>query len=161
MSWSKSNPYRIQIPNNKIIPFPHSSLSNPHIIELTHSLIPTFSHFHIPQLSHSQIIKLPHYRITTLSHYQIIKFTQAATSIAADNQKQYEIMSNRKAIVQNNLGLFNSLYEQLTEILRVGKILYKANDAAKAQEYNFTAMKKKVRAAAKQADITNPNPATT
>jgi hypothetical protein len=89
------------------------------------------------------------------------RFTDAATSIAADNQKQYEIMSNRANIVQNNLGLFNSLYEQLTEILRVGKILYKATDASKTQEYNFTAMKKKVRAAAKKAEVTTPDPATT
>ena len=70
-------------------------------------------------------------------------------------------MSNRKAIVQNNLGLFNSLYEQLTEILRVGKILYKATDAVKTQEYNFTAMKKKVSADGKKAVVTTPDPATT
>ena len=58
-------------------------------------------------------------------------FTTSSTSIAADNQKQYEILSHRKNIVQNNLGLFNGLYEQLTEVLRVGKILYKASDALK------------------------------
>jgi hypothetical protein len=88
------------------------------------------------------------------------RFTEAATSIAADNQKQYEITSNRRNIVQNNLGLFNSLNEQLTEILRVGKILYKATDAVKAQEYTFAAMKKKVSNPAKQAEVTTPVTAT-
>jgi hypothetical protein len=46
-------------------------------------------------------------------------------------------------------------------VLRVGKILYKVTDAVKTQEYNFTAMKKKVRAAAKKAEATTPDPATT
>ena len=74
----------------------------------------------------------------------------AATLIADDNQKQYEILSNRKTIVQSNLALFNSLFEQLNEILTVGKILYKATDAVKLQEYTFNDLKKKVRI------ITNP-----
>jgi len=64
-------------------------------------------------------------------------FTAAATSIEADNEQQYEIVSNRKTIVQSNLNLFNSLYEQLTEILRVGKILYKAKDAVKHRNTIF------------------------
>ena len=79
------------------------------------------------------------------------RFTDASASIAADNQKQYEIMSRRANIVQNNIGLFNSLYEQLAEILTVGKVLYKATDAAKVQEYSFATLKKKVAIATKQA----------
>ena len=79
------------------------------------------------------------------------RFTEASTSIEADNQRQYEIFSNRKNIVQNNLGLFNSLFEQLTEILRVGKILYKATDAVKTQEYTFNNLKKKVANTSRQA----------
>lgn len=89
------------------------------------------------------------------------RFTDAGTSIAADNQKQYEITSNRANIVQNNVGLFNSLNEQLTEVLRVGKILYKANDAARAQEYTFAAMKKKVSFDTNKSDTSTPDPATT
>ena len=84
------------------------------------------------------------------------KFVAAGTAVAADNQKQYEIVSHRKSIVQNNLGLFNSLYEQLTEILRVGKILYKANDAAKLQEYTFNSLLKQVRIVSKLAATPGP-----
>jgi hypothetical protein len=84
------------------------------------------------------------------------RFTDAITSIAADNQKQYEITSNRANIVQNNLGLFNSLYEQLMEILNVGKILYKTADAVKTQEYTFNSLLKQVRIVSKQAAAANP-----
>jgi hypothetical protein len=84
------------------------------------------------------------------------RFTDAITSIAADNQKQYEITSNRANIVQNNLGLFNNLYEQLMEILNVGKILYKTTDAVKTQEYTFNSLLKQVRIVSKQEVGANP-----
>ena len=84
------------------------------------------------------------------------RFANAGISIAADNQKQYEILSYRKGIVQNNLGLFNSLYRQLTEILRVGKILYKAGDAAKLQDYTFNALLKQVRIVSRQTTAPIP-----
>ena len=83
----------------------------------------------------------------------ITRFVNAATMIAIDKQKQYELISHRKGLVQNNLALFNGLYKQLNEILKTGKILYKANDPAKKQEYTFTDMKKRVRRVAKP-DIT-------
>jgi hypothetical protein len=79
----------------------------------------------------------------------INKFASATSSIAGDKQKQYEITSTRKNMVQNNLNLLNDLHSQLTEILRVGKILYKPADAAKLQEYTFSELKKKVRKTAK------------
>jgi len=84
------------------------------------------------------------------------RFTDAVTSVAADNQKQYEIISNRRNIVQNNTGLFNSLHEQLMEILNVGKILYKTTDAVKTQEYTFNSMLKQVRIVSKQAAAPGP-----
>lgn len=76
-------------------------------------------------------------------------FTSAATSIAADNKRQYEIITNRRAIVQNNLGLLNALYTQLNEILMVGKILYKNSDPAKFMDYSFNELKKNVRRVSK------------
>jgi len=79
------------------------------------------------------------------------RFTDAGISIAADNQKQYEITKNRANIVQNNMGLLNSLYEQLKEILNIGKILYKNSDAVKLQEYTLTSLLKQVRIISKQA----------
>ena len=84
------------------------------------------------------------------------KFKDAATSIEADNQKQYEISSNRANIVQKNLGLLNSLYEQLMEILKIGKILYKNSDSVKTQEYTFSSLLKQVRIVSKQATAAKP-----
>ena len=72
------------------------------------------------------------------------KFVTPAVSIAADKEAQYEILTNRKAIVQNNVSVCNNLYSQLCEIMKVGKILYKATDPVKLQEYTFTDLKKRV-----------------
>jgi hypothetical protein len=75
----------------------------------------------------------------------IAVFTQSITSVSADKQTQYEIISNRKTLVQNNVGLLNGLFNQITEIMTIGKILYKDNNAAKLQEYTFSELKKRVR----------------
>lgn len=71
--------------------------------------------------------------------------TAAFKSMAADKQQQIEITSNRRSIVQNNVSLLNELYEQVGEILSVGKILYKATNPAKLADYTFTELLKNVR----------------
>lgn len=80
------------------------------------------------------------------------KFTHACKSIVADRNRQYEMFSSRKAIVQGNLETLNSLYGQLQEICRVGKILYKGVDLVKQQEYTFSELKKRVRRISKPSD---------
>ena len=80
------------------------------------------------------------------------KFTRACKSIAADRNLQYELFTSRKAIVQGNIGTFNSLYGQLQEICRVGKILYNGVDLVKQQEYTFAELKKRVRRMSKTSD---------
>lgn len=71
--------------------------------------------------------------------------TAASQSLADDKQQQYEITSNRRSIVQNNVSLLNDVYNQIAEINTVGKILYKGIDAAKLSDYTFTNLLKKVR----------------
>ncbi|MEI6696960.1 MAG: hypothetical protein WCO13_12935 [Bacteroidota bacterium] len=83
----------------------------------------------------------------------IAEFASAADTIAADNQQQFEIASQRKGIVQNNIALLNNLNAQLKEILKVGKILYNSSDTAKAREYSFAGLKRNVRV------NSNPQPA--
>jgi len=80
--------------------------------------------------------------------------TTAFNSLAEDKQKQIEIISNRRSIVQNNVSLLNELYLQTSEILSVGKILYKATDPAKLSDYTFSELLKKVRQVAKAASNT-------
>jgi hypothetical protein len=73
-------------------------------------------------------------------------FTNAAVAIDADNQKQYEIMSNRMKLVDTNIESLNELYAILSEILEIGKILYKGKNPLKLKEYTFDTLKKTVRA---------------
>jgi hypothetical protein len=103
-----------------------------------------------------------------LNEKLIAKFSAAHTSISADKQRKYEITSNRKSVVQNNLGILNDLNDQLSEILKIGKILYKTVDAAKLKEYSFTELMKQVRKVSKNGGDTtedkteggtNPEPA--
>jgi hypothetical protein len=54
--------------------------------------------------------------------------------------------------------LFNGLNEQLSEILAVGKILYKATDAVKVQDYTFNQLKKLMRIITKPASERLPKP---
>lgn len=73
------------------------------------------------------------------------KFSTATSIITEGKQKQYEIVSARKAMVQNNLGICNDLYDQISEIFSVGKILYKSTDPVKLKEYSFSDLMKSVR----------------
>jgi hypothetical protein len=72
------------------------------------------------------------------------RFTDSAAAIAADKQAQYEMKSNRKLIVQNNMGMLNALNDKLTQVLSIGKILYAGIDLAKEKEYTFSQLLKQV-----------------
>lgn len=69
--------------------------------------------------------------------------------VAENRQKEFEILSNRKAIVQNNMQMLNELYLRLAEIYNIGKVLYKTTDPVKYSEYTFSSLLKKVRNSAK------------
>jgi hypothetical protein len=71
-------------------------------------------------------------------------FADAVTSVTNDNQLQFEIVSKRKAIVQDNLKTLNELYQQITEILNIGKIIFR-NNPVKRNEYVFSRLMKNVR----------------
>jgi len=84
-----------------------------------------------------------------LTEELISVFATATEALKVDKAEQAKIFNNRKRIVQNNLGLLNGLFDQLTEICTAGRILYKASDPAKLQEYTFEDLKKRVRRASK------------
>jgi hypothetical protein len=75
----------------------------------------------------------------------IEQFDAAVDSITEDNQLQFEIISNRKSIVQANMNILNDLYAQLMDILNAGKSMYKNTNHLKAKEYTFNALKKTAR----------------
>ena len=86
------------------------------------------------------------------------RFTGDAIQIAADKQTQYEMLSNRKNLVQTNQSLLNELFDQLNEILSTGKTLYKKVDLAKQKGYTFNELKKRVRKTSKPDNGTAGEP---
>lgn len=87
----------------------------------------------------------------------ISTLSAASDSVAADRQEQYEIISRRKGIVQNNIAVLNDLYNQMNETLNIGKALYKGSDPARESDYTFTQLLKKVRQATKTSAKTESN----
>lgn len=67
------------------------------------------------------------------------------TALAENKQKQFEIKTKRAGLVQDNTVLFNRLFEKLSEIFTIGKVLYKTSNPAKYNDYIFTKLMKKVR----------------
>ncbi len=76
------------------------------------------------------------------------EFAADIASISSGNQKQYDMVGNRKAIVQANLDELNALAERIKEACTVGKILFRGN-TEKLKEYTFAELKKRVRNANK------------
>lgn len=75
----------------------------------------------------------------------LLQTLQAAyNEISADKQTIYEMHVNRRTIVQNNLSLFNELYDQMNAIMNIGKVLYKTSNPTKAKEYIFTELCKRI-----------------
>lgn len=74
-----------------------------------------------------------------------IKFTQADASLADDKKKYYTMVSNRAALVQSNMAQLNDLYNQMSQICDIGKILYKQSDKAKLNDYTVSFLLKQVR----------------
>ncbi|MDR2564422.1 MAG: hypothetical protein LBC98_10885 [Prevotellaceae bacterium] len=79
-----------------------------------------------------------------LSTELINLFISSTTTINEYNQKQYEIISSRKRLVENNQHLFNELYAIVSEICDIGKVIFRSNVAIK-KEYTFAELKKQVR----------------
>ena len=80
------------------------------------------------------------------------KFAETEAQLAENRKTKYEIVSNRAAIVQNNMGTLNDLYDQFTEICKIGKILFKKTDKAKLNDYTFSYLLRQVRRVQKPED---------
>ena len=92
---------------------------------------------------------IDHYKdvlmIQGLSEAAIAELDAAMTSIAADNQAQYEIKESRKELVQGNINFLDGLYADVIELCEVGKNLYRGKNPQKLAEYTFSDLLKNVR----------------
>ena len=79
-----------------------------------------------------------------LSDELIAVFSSSSAAVHNDNQLQYEIVTNRKKLVDSNAHLLNELYGYISEICDTGKVVYRGNAVA-MKEYTFTELKKRVR----------------
>lgn len=89
-----------------------------------------------------------------LSQEQIDLLTATLPLIQADNQQQYNIVSNRRQLVLDNIDLLNDLNTELKRICKTGKALYKNDSPAKVPDYTFSALKKEVGNLKKQEEET-------
>lgn len=74
-------------------------------------------------------------------------------NIDHSKQMQYQIISNRRIRVQDNVSQINDLYAQINEINTIGKALYKKVDPARERDYNMTELKKRVHNSSKSSGI--------
>lgn len=76
------------------------------------------------------------------------------TKIAADRQKQFELLRNRMIIVQDNTQMFNQLYSRILEIHLIGKSIFAKTNAVKLDDYTFKKLHSKVRQTVKAKKAT-------
>jgi hypothetical protein len=73
--------------------------------------------------------------------------------LAQDKDRRYLQVSSRAALVQYKQGLLQELYRQLSEICRIGKILYQQTDQAKLKDYTLARMMDQIGRNTKQETV--------
>ena len=76
------------------------------------------------------------------------------TKIAADRQKQFELLRNRMLIVQDHTQMLNQLYSRILEIHLIGKSIFAKTNAVKLDDYTFKKLLSKVRQTVKAKKAT-------
>lgn len=84
------------------------------------------------------------------------KLEEITKEINALNLKQNELMSDRSRLTDENLNLFNDLWESLQPILKTGQALYKGIDPVKLKDYTVSQLIKRVNAEGKRTAPSNP-----
>jgi len=81
------------------------------------------------------------------------RLTDTGKRLAEDKDRRYAQVSNRAALVQYKQGLLQELYRQLSEICRIGKILYRQTDQAKLKDYTLARMMDQIGRNTKQETV--------
>ncbi|MDU0370554.1 hypothetical protein ACFPAF_09150 [Hymenobacter endophyticus] len=72
-------------------------------------------------------------------------------ALVVDTTSQGSQMSTQKGNTEENLTVLNALYEPMTHVFSDGKALYGRSDKAKAEDYTFSQLLKRVRRERKAA----------
>lgn len=67
------------------------------------------------------------------------------TSFETDNAEQNRKLDQRRQTVAENTDTINIFYEKISEILTIGKVLYKKANPEKAKSYTLAAIQKRIR----------------
>lgn len=62
------------------------------------------------------------------------------------NIQQNDLISRRGRLVKTNIDAFNSLWEEIKELMQVGKALYRNRDASKLKDYTLTRLRQRINA---------------
>ena len=82
-------------------------------------------------------------------------FNTTANTLSADVQTLYKITVQRRTLIQNNQSSFNELYEQMNEIMNIGKVLYKNSNPTKLKEYTFSELSKRLGNSSRSTNTTD------
>jgi len=82
----------------------------------------------------------------------IDEFNATLEHLIIQRNRRYQLISERNLRVQSNLGLLNDLYNDISTICKIGKIIYKIAAPAKIKEYTFAQLMKQVRRTEKPAE---------
>lgn len=67
------------------------------------------------------------------------------TAFESDNAEQNRKLDQRRQTVAGNTDIINTFYEKISEILSIGKVLYKKTNPEKAKSYTLSAIQKRMR----------------
>jgi hypothetical protein len=67
------------------------------------------------------------------------------TAFELDNAEQNRKLDQRRQTVAENTDIINTFYEKISEILAIGKVLYKKTNPEKAKSYTLSAIQKRIR----------------
>jgi hypothetical protein len=79
-------------------------------------------------------------------------------SIRKDNVAQEEKFKQRRDHVQNNIGVLNTLWLRMQEVMKAGKALFKTSDPVKVRDYTMANLKKRVSQQRKKDDVSTIPP---
>lgn len=114
-----------------------------------------------------KIIKSLHTICTTAAtHFDVLNryglkqdmiqvFNTTANNLSNDVQTLYEMTVHRRNLIQNNQSVFNDLFEQMNEIMNIGKVLYKSSNPTKLKEYTFSELTKRAGSSSRSSNTTD------